>query len=48
MMDDMKGKMGNMDDMRARFNELKGQEKAGNISDKGREELARLRDQFKK
>jgi DNA-binding transcriptional regulator YbjK len=49
MMDDTKSKMsdmGNMDDMRDRFEELKSKEQAGDLDDSGREELQQLRSRF--
>lgn len=43
-MDNAKSKMGDMgDDMSARFEELKSKEQAGELDDKGREELQMLR-----
>lgn len=45
--DDAKTKMTDMsDDMRARFEELKSKEQAGELDDKGREELQNLRSRF--
>jgi uncharacterized protein YnzC (UPF0291/DUF896 family) len=45
MMDDMKDKMGGMskDQIKDRISELSNQEKAGDLTDKGREELNMLR-----
>lgn len=48
-MDNIKGKMGNMgnmSEMRSRFEELKSKESAGELDDKGREELQQLRSHF--
>lgn len=42
-MDDMKSEMG---DLRARYDELRSREQAGNLDDAGREELSRLRARF--
>jgi hypothetical protein len=47
-MDNMKDKGGDMSDMKARFEELKSKEQAGELDDKGREELAELRAHFEK
>ena len=44
MMDDMKSKMSDMS--RDRMEELKNKEKAGDLDDKGRKELAKLRQRF--
>lgn len=46
MMDDMKNKLGNMDmdSMRAEMEELSHKEEAGQLTDAGRERLARLRE----
>jgi hypothetical protein len=45
VMDDAKGMADNMskDNMKARIDELSNKEQAGELSDEGREELARLR-----
>jgi len=49
MKDDMKDKMGgNIDAMKARFEELKSKEREGNLDDKAREELSQLRSHFEK
>lgn len=48
LMDNMKDKMSNTDEMRDRMEQLKENEKAGELNDKGREELARLREHFNK
>jgi len=44
MMDNMGNKMD--DEMRDKFEELKSKEQAGQLDDRGREELAQLRDRF--
>jgi hypothetical protein len=49
MMDTMKDKMSDMgDEARERFEKLKSQERAGELDDKGREELNKLRAHFEK
>lgn len=48
MMDDIKGKMGNMDDMKQRYDELRSKEQTGDLDDKGRQELSELREHFNK
>lgn len=45
-MDNMKSKMGDIGEMRTRFEELKSKESAGELDDKGREELQQLRSHF--
>lgn len=44
MMDNMTGKMD--DELRGRYEQLKSQERAGELDDKGREELNKLRERF--
>jgi hypothetical protein len=44
-MDDIKDKA-NITEMKDRFEELKSQEKEGNIDEKGRAELQQLKEQF--
>ena len=46
MMDDMQNKMGDMDNMKDRFEELKNKEQAGQLDAEGRVELAKLRSRF--
>lgn len=47
VMDDMK-RMGDIGDLRARFEELKSKEQAGNLDDDGRKELSELRARFER
>jgi hypothetical protein len=48
LMDNMKDKMSDMDSMRARFEDLKQKEQMGDLDDKGREELNKLKQHFDK
>ena len=48
LMDNMKDKLSDSDEMRDRMEQLKTSEKAGELNDKGREELDQLRDRFDK
>ncbi|HYH74363.1 MAG TPA: hypothetical protein VD735_00220 [Candidatus Saccharimonadales bacterium] len=47
MMDGIKDKMSDMsDEMRERYEQLKSQERAGELDDKARDELNSMRDRF--
>lgn len=49
LMDNMKDKMSGMsDEMKGRYLELKGKAKRGELDDKGRDELEKLRKMFTK
>jgi len=48
MVDEMKIRMDTINNLRARFNELKNKALMGNLDDRGHEELARLRAHFEK
>ncbi len=48
IMDNMAGKFGDMDSMKARYEELKSKDSKGELDDRGRAELDQLRGHFEK
>lgn len=48
LIDNMKDKFGDMDSMKAKFEELKSKDQNGELDDKGKAQLEQLRSHFNK
>lgn len=48
IMDNMQDQTGDMDNLRARFEDLKSKETTGDLDDRGKQELQQMREYFDK